>query len=195
MCCLGHALHLSTGSCSARRKDNVRHFLDPISRVWFLHCHPTPAILSCLLCSSSQHQYLCVSAIFFFFWICCAQWEARIAQWYSAGLRAGWSGGSSPGRGWKCFSSPDRLWGPPSLLSNGYQGFFPWGKAAGVWSWPLPFVWCWGQECMELCLHSANTPSWRGAQLKRSALTTLPLLFTMIFDPVVEKESGAQVWE
>jgi hypothetical protein len=28
-------------------------------------------------------------------------------------------------RGWEFFSSPplpDRLWGPPSLLSNGYQG-------------------------------------------------------------------------
>jgi len=31
---------------------------------------------------------------------------------------------------WEFFSSPpcpDRLWGPPSLLSNGYQVFFPWG--------------------------------------------------------------------
>jgi hypothetical protein len=38
----------------------------------------------------------------------------------------GWMiGGSSPGRGWEFFSSPpcpERLWGPPSLLSNGYQG-------------------------------------------------------------------------
>jgi len=34
----------------------------------------------------------------------------------------------SPGRGWEFFSSPlhpDQLWGPLSLLSNGYRGFFP----------------------------------------------------------------------
>jgi hypothetical protein len=37
---------------------------------------------------------------------------------------------SIPGGGWESYSStpcPDRLWLPPSLLSNGYQGLFPWG--------------------------------------------------------------------
>jgi hypothetical protein len=42
-------------------------------------------------------------------------------------LWAGLSGfeGSIPGEGWEFFSSPpcpDRLWIPPSLLSNGYMG-------------------------------------------------------------------------
>jgi hypothetical protein len=51
---------------------------------------------------------------------------------HSAGLRAGRSGfwGSIPGGGWKFFSKasrPERLWDPPSLLSNGYQGLFLWG--------------------------------------------------------------------
>jgi hypothetical protein len=32
---------------------------------------------------------------------------------------------------------PDRFWGPPNLLSNGYRGHFPRNKAAGAWSWPL----------------------------------------------------------
>jgi hypothetical protein len=49
-------------------------------------------------------------------------------QNYSDWLWAGWPRGQSlsPGKG-KIFSSPHHLdwfWGPPSLLSNGYWGFF-----------------------------------------------------------------------
>jgi hypothetical protein len=42
---------------------------------------------------------------------------------------------SIPGGGWEFFFSPlrpERLWSPPSLLSNGYQGLFPWGKVSGA---------------------------------------------------------------
>jgi hypothetical protein len=55
-----------------------------------------------------------------------------VAQSYGAKPRAGWSGGSSPNRGWEFISStprPHRLWGTPSLLSNGYQGLFLWGQS------------------------------------------------------------------
>jgi hypothetical protein len=59
---------------------------------------------------------------------CVTRSGAGIAQWYRAGLRAGWlevrvpvgSANLSPQR-------PDRLWGTPSLLSNGSQGLFRWG--------------------------------------------------------------------
>jgi hypothetical protein len=73
-------------------------------------------------------------------------------------------GGSSTGRGWEFLPSPpcsERLWGPSSLLSNGHQVLLP-----GVWIWPLTPIYCRGEECVEAYLHSPNTPSWHGAQLK-----------------------------
>jgi len=47
----------------------------------------------------------------------------------ATGIRAGRPGFYSRQDHW-FFSSPsrpDRLWGPPSLIFNGYQGLFPWG--------------------------------------------------------------------
>jgi hypothetical protein len=41
-------------------------------------------------------------------------------------------------------------------------------KAAGAWNWPLTSIQCRGQECVELYLHYPNTPSRRGAQLKKA---------------------------
>jgi hypothetical protein len=35
---------------------------------------------------------------------------------------------------------PDRLWGQPSLLSNGFRDYFPRSKAVGSWSWPLTLI-------------------------------------------------------
>jgi hypothetical protein len=54
------------------------------------------------------------------------------------------------------------------------------GKVAGAWIWPLTSIYCRGQECVELYLHSPITLSWRCAQLKESTGTTSPLPFTII---------------
>jgi len=40
---------------------------------------------------------------------------------------------------------PDRPWGPPSLLYNGYH-VFPVGTADGAWRWPPNPIYCRGQR-------------------------------------------------
>jgi hypothetical protein len=64
----------------------------------------------------------------------------------SEGLRAGRPVFNSRWRQ-EIFSSPDRFWGPPSLLSSVYWGSFPGGKLARAWSGPLTSIYCRGQEC------------------------------------------------
>jgi hypothetical protein len=56
----------------------------------------------------------------------------------SVGIATGYgldSPGSNPGRGEIFPTRPDRPWGPPSLLYNGYRNFSG-DKAAGAWCWP-----------------------------------------------------------
>jgi len=49
------------------------------------------------------------------------------------GIARGWRArGSNPGGGEIFRPRPDRPWGPPSLLYNGYR-VCPGGKAAGAW--------------------------------------------------------------
>jgi len=50
--------------------------------------------------------------------------------------------GSIPGKDndFSLHQCPDRLWGPPSVIFNGYRGLLPRGKAAGTWSWPLTSI-------------------------------------------------------
>jgi hypothetical protein len=46
------------------------------------------------------------------------------------------------------------------------------------------------KESVEIYLHSPNTPSWRGAQLKESAGTTLPSpLLTLVLNCFLESNS------
>ena len=60
---------------------------------------------------------------------------ARMAQSVKR-LATGWSVlGSNPGEGEIFRTCPDRSWGPPSLLYNGYRAFRG-GKAAGAWRLP-----------------------------------------------------------
>jgi hypothetical protein len=63
--------------------------------------------------------------------------EAKPLTYYKTNCGEGWVmewtvQGSNPGSGEILRTRPDRPWGPPSLLYNGYR-VSPWGKAAGVW--------------------------------------------------------------
>jgi len=72
-----------------------------------------------------------------------------------------WS--SNPSRVKKFTSSsqrPDWLCDYLVSYSVGSGGYFPGGKVAGKWDWPLTSIWCWGEEWVELYLHSNCMLSW-----------------------------------
>ena len=74
-------------------------------------------------------------------------------------LRAGRSGDRIPARGGEIFlTCPDRPWGPPSLLYNGYR-VFPGGKERpGRDADPSPPSSVVGYERVELYLYSTYRP-------------------------------------
>jgi hypothetical protein len=92
-------------------------------------------------------------------------------------------GGSSSGGGWEFSSSPprpDRLWRPPSLLSNGYQRLFPWGKVAGVVELTIHLHLVPRSRMRGAISQLPNTPPWRGVQLKDWIGTPLSLLYLIL---------------
>jgi len=51
-----------------------------------------------------------------------------------------WTMGCTTGEFFPSLLRPDRLWGPPNLLINGFMCSFSGNKAAGAWSWPFAFI-------------------------------------------------------
>jgi hypothetical protein len=98
-------------------------------------------------------------------------------QWYSAGLRSGWSGVLVPTGAWN-FSLHSHVQtgsrAHPASYAVGTVGSFPGGKAAWAWSWPPTPSSAKVKECVELYLHSSNTPSW--CRTEKSTGITLPYL-------------------
>jgi len=77
--------------------------------------------------------------------------------------------GSDHGRVWEFFpspSSPDQLWGPPSLQTNGYQGLFSWewsGRGVKLTTLLLLVT----RSRMRGAIRPLpSLPSWRGDQFK-----------------------------
>jgi hypothetical protein len=85
----------------------------------------------------------------------CCYTSTRDSDW----LRAGRSGDRIPVGGEIFRTRPDRPWGPPSLLYNGYR-FFHVGEAAGVWRWPPTPSSDEVKERVWIYLYSPSGPSW-----------------------------------
>ena len=85
-------------------------------------------------------------------------------------------------RGGEIFRTrPNRPWGPPSLLQNGYRVSFPGGKAVGAWRWPPTPSRVEVKERVELYLYSPSGTSW--PVVVWTLRLPLPLYCTLIWGP------------
>jgi hypothetical protein len=82
---------------------------------------------------------------------------------------------------------PERLWGPPNLLSKGYGGSFPGGKAAWAWSWPHTSNKCRGQGNVDLYIHSP-------IRLHGVVLNLLSTETTLPFLPFIRSSTINTAW-
>jgi hypothetical protein len=84
---------------------------------------------------------------------------------------------------WGFIPSPprlDRLWDPPSLLSNGYQGLLLWGYSGWGVKLTTHLHLIPRSECVEAYIHAPSTPSRRGFSVK-NAETTLHYFALLCF--------------
>ena len=92
---------------------------------------------------------------------------------------------------------PDRLWGPPSLLYNGYR-VYSGGKEAGVWRWPPAPSSAEFKEIVELYLYSPYGPSWpvlgRTLPLLHSQHLWIRLIFCFVLNNMERKLRRANAW-
>jgi hypothetical protein len=78
---------------------------------------------------------------------------------YNDWLRTGPSGDRIPVGSEIFRTRPDRPWGPPSFLYNGYR-VFPRGKTAVAWRWPPTPSSAEVKERVKQYLYSTSGPSW-----------------------------------
>jgi hypothetical protein len=104
-------------------------------------------------------------------------------------------GGSIAGRFKRFFSTPqrrDRLWVPPILLSSGYWGLFPGGKATKTWSWPPASSWRRGEDWWS-CTSSPPYGFMAWCLIKRRDNLTVPFTSYNISSSEVFSPPGAIV--
>jgi hypothetical protein len=103
-----------------------------------------------------------------------------IAQWYSAGLRAGWSGVRVPAEAGN-FSLHHRVQtgsgAHPASYPVGTRGSSLGVKRLGCEADHSPPSSVEVKEWVELYVRSPNTPSWRGAQLRKERGQLYLILF------------------
>jgi hypothetical protein len=132
--CTGHLL-LKTGNYKQRRVQLVTNsYTEQVTNLQRVK-------QTCVLQVKCIHLSLWTRGIqFFLMYYLSAYRLSRISQWYSAGLRAGWSEVRVTVRAGNFFPHHRVQTGSgahPASYSMGTKASFPGGKSAGAWSWPL----------------------------------------------------------
>jgi hypothetical protein len=133
--------------------------------------HPLPQYAFMAWCLVKKHRdnftFFTFKEITKQYWWHMSRDNSVVGRWAT-----GWMiGYSNSGRSWEFFSLPpcsDWFWGLSSLLSNGYQGHFPWGQRGRDVKLTTHLHLPQKSRMRGAIPPVPNTPSWRGAQLKNA---------------------------